>query len=196
MRHLIGGLVLYSLGMFPAEAALKEGDKAPDFTAKASLAGKEFNFSLQDALKKGPVVVYFYPSAYTNGCNIEAHTFAEDKEKFEAVGTSIIGVSQDSIERLNDYSADPEFCAGKFPVASDVDGSIAAAYDLPTLDLPPGFTDSRGDIVEHAATERTTFVIRPDSRIAVTLSSADDNIGPIDHVDQSLEMARELAAMK
>ncbi|MFL2769847.1 MAG: peroxiredoxin [Rhodospirillaceae bacterium] len=196
MRHLIGGLVLYSLGMFPAEAALKEGDKAPDFTAKASLAGKEFNFSLQDALKKGPVVVYFYPSAYTNGCNIEAHTFAEDKEKFEAVGTSIIGVSQDSIERLNDYSADPEFCAGKFPVASDVDGSIAAAYDLKTLDLPPGFKDSRGDIVEHAATERTTFVIRPDSRIAVTLSSADDNIGPIDHVDQSLEMARELAAMK
>ena len=196
MRHLIGGLVLYTLGMFPAEAALKEGDKAPDFTAKASLAGKEFNFSLQDALKKGPVVVYFYPSAYTNGCNIEAHTFAEDKEKFEAVGTSIIGVSQDSIERLNDYSADPEFCAGKFPVASDVDGSIAAAYDLKTLDLPPGFKDSRGDIVEHAATERTTFVIRPDSRIAVTLSSADDNIGPIDHVDQSLEMARELAAMK
>ena len=62
--------------------------------------------------------------------------------------------------------------------------------------LPPGFKDSRGDIVEHAATERTTFVIRPDSRIAVTLSSADDNIGPIDHVDQSLEMARELAAMK
>ena len=196
MRHLIGGLVLYSLGMFPAEAALKEGDKAPDFTAKASLAGKEFNFSLQDALKKGPVVVYFYPSAYTNGCNIEAHTFAEDKEKFEAVGTSIIGVSQDSIERLNDYSADPEFCAGKFPVASDVDGSIAVAYDLKTLDLPPGFKDSRGNIVEHAATERTTFVIRPDSRIAVTLSSADDNIGPIDHVDQSLEMARELAAMK
>ena len=196
MRHLIGGLVLYSLGMFPAEAALKEGDKAPDFTAKASLAGKEFNFSLQDALKKGPVVVYFYPSAYTNGCNIEAHTFAEDKEKFEAVGTSIIGVSQDSIERLNDYSADPEFCAGKFPVASDMDGSIAAAYDLKTLDLPPGFKDSRGDIVKHAATERTTFVIRPDSHIAATLSSADDNIGPIDHVDQSLEVARELAAMK
>ena len=93
--------------VIPAFAALKQGDSAPDFTAKASLAGKEFDFSLESALKKGPVVVYFYPSAFTGGCNIEAHTFAENKEKFDAAGASIIGVSRDSIARLNDFSADP-----------------------------------------------------------------------------------------
>ena len=108
----------------PAFAAMQPGDKASDFTAKASLAGKEFDFSLKAALAKGPVVVYFYPSAYTKGCNIEAHTFAENKEKFDAVGATIIGVSSDSIQRLNTFSADPEYCAGKFPVASDADGAI------------------------------------------------------------------------
>ncbi len=196
MKRFIAGVILSSVFVFPAFAALKEGDQAPDFTAKASLAGKEFNFSLTEALKKGPVVVYFYPSAYTRGCNIEAHTFAEDIEKFEAVDATIIGVSQDSIERLNDYSADPEFCAGKFPVASDVDGSITASYDLKNLDLPPGFEDTRGDVVRHAATERTTFVIAPDNTVAATLSSADDGIGPADHVAQSLAVVEELAAGK
>src|SRR5262245_50685357 len=101
------------------------GDSAPTFAAPASLAGKEFKFSLEEALKKGPVVVYFYPSAYTGGCNIEAHTFAEAKDQFDAAGATIIGVSHDSIARLNDYSADPEYCAGKFPVASDPDGPSA-----------------------------------------------------------------------
>jgi peroxiredoxin Q/BCP len=196
MKRLIAGVILSSVIVFPALAAMKEGDRAPDFTAKASLAGKEFNFSLNEALKTGPVVVYFYPSAYTRGCNIEAHTFAEDIEKFEAVNATIIGVSQDSIERLNDYSSDPEYCAGKFPVASDVDGSITASYDLKTLDLPPGFKDTRGDVVGHAFTERTTFVIAPDNTIAATLSSADDGISPADHVGQSLAVVEELAAVK
>ena len=81
MKRLITGIFLSSVIVFPALAALEEGDQAPDFTAKASLAGKEFYFSLNEALKKGPVVVYFYPSAYTNGCNIEAHTFAEEKNR-------------------------------------------------------------------------------------------------------------------
>jgi peroxiredoxin Q/BCP len=196
MKRLIAGVFLSSVIVFPALAALEEGDQAPDFTAKASLAGKEFYFSLNEALKKGPVVVYFYPSAYTNGCNIEAHTFAEEKKNFEAVNATIIGVSQDSIERLHDYSADPEYCAGKFPVASDMDGSIAAAYDLNTLNLPPGFEDTRGEVVKHAFTERTTFVITPGNSIAATLSSANDGIGPIDHVDQSLAMVKKIAAGK
>ena len=91
----------------PLIAALKAGDKAPAFSAKASLAGKEFNFSLEDALKKGPTVVYFYPSAYTKGCDLEAHTFAEQKDKFDAAGATIIGVSADSIARLDAFSADP-----------------------------------------------------------------------------------------
>src|SRR5271168_4428016 len=111
-------------------AAIKVGDMAPNFSARASLAGKEFNFSLQEALKKGPVVVYFYPSAYTRGCDLEAHTFAQEKDKFDAAGATIIGVSADSIKRLNMFSADPEYCAGKFPVASDAGQKIAASYNL------------------------------------------------------------------
>src|SRR5271163_1432647 len=119
MRKTCLGLTLAVLISLPVLAALKVADKAPDFAARASLAGKEFNFSLKDALKKGPVVVYFYPAAYTKGCNLEAHTFAENKDKFDAVHATIIGVSQDSIQRLNAFSADPDYCAGKFPVASD-----------------------------------------------------------------------------
>src|SRR4029077_18460254 len=111
-RFLVGAL-LSTVIAAPLFAALKQGEKAPDFSAKASLAGKEFNFSLKDVLKKGPVVVYFYPSAFTGGCNIGAPTFAENKEKFDAAGASIIGVSRDGIARLNAFSADPEYCAGK-----------------------------------------------------------------------------------
>src|SRR6202051_1168397 len=130
MKKLILGLAISALISLPVLAALKVGDKAPDFTARASLAGKEFNFSLQDALKKGPVVVYFYPSAFTKGCDLEAHTFAENKDKFDAAGATIIGVSADSIERLDAFSADPNYCAGKFPVASDATHQIATSYNL------------------------------------------------------------------
>ena len=123
MKRLLGGIFLAVLIGVPAYAALKAGGAAPDFSAKASLAGKEFDYSLKAALAKGPVVVYFYPSAFTGGCNIEAHTFAETKEKFDAAGATIIGVSRDSIARLNAFSADPQYCAGKIPVASDADAS-------------------------------------------------------------------------
>src|SRR3954452_1609022 len=102
----------------PAAAALKEGDAAPDFRAQASLAGKADAYSLKQALSKGPVVVYFYPSAYTSACNVQAHAFAVDYDKFAQAGASIVGVSLDSIERLNDFSKDPEYCNSRFPVAS------------------------------------------------------------------------------
>jgi len=124
MKKVFLGLVFSALAGFPILAALKVADKAPDFSARASLAGKEFTFSLPEALKKGPVVVYFYPSAYTRGCDLEAHTFAEEKDKFDAAGATIIGVSADSIARLDQFSADPDYCAGKFPVASDPDRKI------------------------------------------------------------------------
>src|SRR5271156_6146771 len=103
MKKLLLALALAGFAL-PASAALKMGDGAPDFAAPASLAGKEFSFSLQDALKKGPVVVYFYPSAFTKGCDIEAHTFAVSKDKFDALGVTTIGVSQDGIARLNQFS--------------------------------------------------------------------------------------------
>src|SRR5665213_4325021 len=150
MKTLCLSLVLSGLFSLPVPAALKPADQAPDFSARASLAGKEFGFSLQDALKKGPVVVYFYPSAYTKGCDIEAHTFAQEKEKFDAAGATIIGVSADSVARLNAFSADPEYCAGKFPVASDENRKIAGSYDLTVNEGKPDMKDVRGDEIGHA----------------------------------------------
>ena len=192
MKRFLVGVLLSSVIVIPAFAALKQGDKAPDFSAKASLAGKEFSFSLKDALKKGPVVVYFYPSAYTGGCNIEAHTFAENKEKFDAVGATIIGVSRDSITRLNAFSADPEYCAGKIAVASDADGKIADAYNLTKMNLKPGMKDTRGVEIDHEFTERTTFIVTPDNKVAAVLSSNDDKINPAQHVEKSLEAVQKL----
>src|SRR5258705_10396928 len=93
--------LLTTLSGLAQSKMLSKGDAASVFTAQASLAGSEFDFSLKTALAKGPVVVYFYPSAYTGGCDLEAHTFAELKDKFTAAGTTIIGVSADDIQRLN-----------------------------------------------------------------------------------------------
>lgn len=121
-KRFFWGLAISAAICIPAFAALKTGDRAPDFSAPASLAGKEIDFSLRAALKKGPVVVYFYPSAYTGGCDLEAHTFATQKDQFTAADATIIGVSEDSIARLDQFSADPSYCAGRFPVASDPEG--------------------------------------------------------------------------
>jgi peroxiredoxin len=196
VKNVLVGLIFSSALALPAMAALTTGASAPDFSAPASVAGKDYEFSLEDALKKGPVVVYFYPSAYTGGCNIEAHTFAINMDKFAAAGTSVVGVSHDSIARLNDYSADPEYCAGKFPVASDPDGAIAKSFDLKVMDKQAGAKDTRGVDIDHAFTERTTFVIAPDRKIVAVYSSADDKISPADHVTKSLEAVKGLAPSK
>jgi peroxiredoxin len=193
MKQFVVGVLLTGLAAIPALAALKTGEKAPDFTAKASLAGKEFTFSLKDALKKGPVVVYFYPSAFTAGCNVEAHTFSENKEKFDAAHASIIGVSQDSIARLNMFSADPEYCAGKISVASDPDGSIAKAYGLTKSDPRAGTKDSKGMEIDHAFTERTTFIVKPDGTISSVFSTNDEKVTPAQHVEKSLAAVQALA---
>jgi len=172
----------------PAFAALEQGDSAPDFTAPASLAGKEFKFSLKDSLKKGPVVVYFYPSAYTQGCNVQARTFSVNQEKFAAAGATIVGVSLDSIERLNQFSADAEYCAGKFPVASDADGSIAKAYELNVRQVGAGFKDTKGNQVDHGLAERTTFIVTPDGKIAATIGG----MTPTENVMKALEAVQQL----
>ena len=192
MNKLWVGLGLSVLLSLPLLAALKAGEKAPDFSAQGSLAGKEFYFSLENALKKGPVVVYFFPSAFTKGCDLEAHTFAEQKEKFDAAGATIIGVSADSIERLNTFSSDPKYCAGKFPVASDRDGKIAASYNLNKAAVKPGMQDVRGVVIDHDLIERTTFVIGKDHKIVATLSSKDDGLSPDAHVEKSLAIVQQL----
>src|ERR1700744_4651409 len=96
MKTILFCCLLSTAAAAPALAALKAGDRAPDFTAQASLAGKAFTFSLPGALKKGPAVFYFYPSAYTGGCNVHAHTFAEDHDQFPAAGATVVGVSLDT----------------------------------------------------------------------------------------------------
>jgi len=194
MKLALPALVVCTLLAVPIIAALKASDPAPDFSAKASLSGKEFSYSLRAALKKGTVVVYFYPSAYTRGCDVEAHAFAQSKEKFDAAGATIIGVSADSIERLNQFSADPDYCAGKFPVASDPDHKIADSYQLTAQEARAGAKDVRGVEIGHAFIERTTFVIGKDQRIVATLSSAEDKLTPDQHVSKALEIVQKLSA--
>lgn len=190
-RLLMIGLLSGAIAL-PAAAALKQGDKAPEFQTQASLDGKEFTFSLKDALKKGPVVVYFYPSAYTGGCNVQAHTFAVNHEKFAAAGASIVGVSLDNIARLNDFSADPEYCAGKIPVASDAAGDIAKSYDLAVKAGAPGAKDTRGAEIGHGFAERTTFIVTPDGKIAATIGG----VSPTENVQKALEAVQQLSSKK
>ncbi len=183
--------VLWSIACaVPALAALKEGDSAPEFKTQASLAGKEFTFSLKDALKNGPVVVYFYPAAFTGGCNLQAHTFAVNDAKFKAAGATIIGVSLDKIATLDEFSADPEYCAGKIPVASDADGTIARSYDLKVTEARAGMKNTRGADLDHGLAQRTTFVVTPDGKIAATLGG----LSPKDNVDKTLEAVQALAS--
>jgi thioredoxin-dependent peroxiredoxin len=190
MKRLLFGALLMSVVALPAMAALKEGDSAPQFEARASLAGKDFTFSLKKALRKGPVVVYFYPSAYTGGCDIEAHTFAVDSAKFATAGATIIGVSLDSIERLNDFSADPKYCAGKFATASDTGGAISKSYDIEVQQGAAGLKDVRGVEIGHGFADRTTFVIGRDGKIVSVIS----NVSPAEHVAKALEVVQQLQA--
>lgn len=196
MRHfsltpiLFCGLLLSAVSL-PAHAALKEGDAAPDFNAQASLAGKSFTYSLKNALAKGTVVVYFYPSAYTSGCNIQAHEFAVNHDKFTAANATIIGVSLDSIERLNSFSADPAYCAGKIPVASDAGGKIAKSYDLTVMGLAwinSWIKDTRGISIGHGFAERTTFIVTSDGKIAATIGG----LAPEANVKKALEVVQKL----
>jgi peroxiredoxin len=150
----------------PAIAALKPGSTAPDFTTQATLAGRPFTFKLADALKSGPVVLYFYPAAFTPGCTVEAHDFAEATERFKALGATVIGVSHDSIDTLNKFSVSE--CRSKFAVASDADKRISKAYDAQLL-----FT---------SMTNRTSYVIAPTGRILYEYTALD----PDKHVENTL----------
>ena len=175
--------------ILPAIAALQPGADAPVFEARASLDGEAFDFSLANALESGTVVVYFYPSAYTNGCNIQAHEFSVNMDAFEAAGASVVGVSLDSIERLNVFSADPDYCAGKLAVASDPEGEIARTYGLNVRDPREGATDTRGESIDHGFAERVTFIVTSDGKIAETIGG----VSPFDNVQKALETVQQLA---
>ena len=192
MDHTMNKQLLVLMGAaalaLPALAALDAGDSAPLFEARASLGGNEFDFSLSNALNDGTVVVYFFPSAYTNGCNIQAHEFAENMDSFTAAGATVIGVSLDSIERLNDFSADPNYCAGKLAVASDTNGDIARSYGLNIRPEREGAVDTRGVAIDHGFAERTTFIVTPDGHIAETIGG----ISPLENVQRSLAAVQGL----
>ena len=170
MKRLLTSVVmLAALAAVPAHAALKTGAKAPDFTAQASQAGKPFTFSLKAQLKKGPVVLYFYPAAFTSGCNIEAHDFAEATDQYKALGATVIGVSHDGIEQLNKFSADTRYCSGKFPVAADPTGAVIKSYDA-VLPIKPEYAN------------RTSYVIAPNGTILYEYTALD----PTKHVENTM----------
>jgi peroxiredoxin Q/BCP len=162
----LGLLAAFALPAGFAYAALKPGDAAPDFTTQATLAGKPFTFALAQALKSGPVVLYFYPAAFTKGCTVEAHDFAEATEKFTALGATVIGVSHDDIDTLNKFSVSE--CRNKFAVASDADLKIAKAYDARLL--------------VSSYSNRTSYVIAPTGKILYAYSA----LNPDKHVENTL----------
>lgn len=190
MKRLLVLLMATTIATAPALAELEVGDVAPAFEARASLDGKEFDYSLRNALDDGAVVVYFYPSAYTQGCNIQAHEFSVNMDKFAAAGASVIGVSLDSIERLNDFSADPEYCAGNLAVASDESGAIAASYGIAVGGAREGAKDTRGIEIGHGFAERKTFIVTPDGKVADTIGG----VSPMENVRLSLAAVQKLAA--
>ena len=167
LPHLLVGL----LAAVPAAAALKVGDPAPDFRAQASQGGQVSSFSLLAALKRGPVVLYFYPAAFTPGCTTEAHEFADAVDQFQALGASVVGVSHDSIEVLNKFSTSE--CRGKFPVAADTDQAIMKSYDSIMPSNP-----------ERA--NRTSYVITPEGKVFHSFTD----------LKPDLHVANALAAVK
>lgn len=159
----------------PARAALDIGEKAPDFAAPAALAGKQFRFSLSETLAKGPVVLYFFPAAFTAGCSAEAHEFAEATDKFAALGATVIGVSTDDIDTQVKFSS--QACQGKFPVASDADKTLIKSYDASMMIMP-----------DYA--NRVSYVIAPNARIIYNYQS----LNPSKHVQNTLAALRDWEA--
>ena len=174
-RAALAAALLSSALALPAAAALKPGDKAPAFSAQAAVGGNEFAFNLAEALKKGPVVLYFYPKAFTQGCTVEAHQFAEAADSFKQMGATLIGMSKDDIGTVKKFSESE--CRNKFPVAADPDMAVIKAYDVvwnppqaPTMEL----------------SNRTSYVIAPDGKIIYEYTA----LAPDEHV------ANTLAAVK
>ncbi|SAL39177.1 redoxin domain-containing protein [Caballeronia terrestris] len=163
------GLAVYALVAF---ATLKPGDHAPSFVAQASLGGNVYDYSLADELKKGPVVLYFYPAAFTKGCTIEAHEFAEAVDQYKAEGATVIGVSHDNIDTLKRFSVSE--CRSKFPVAADAESKIIKSFDA---SMPMTATMAN----------RVSYVIAPDGTVIYEYTS----LSPEKHVSNTLQALRE-----
>ena len=183
MQRLFASLALCGVlaAASPALAALKVGDKAPDFTATAALAGNDYTFSLAKALKKGPVVLYFFPAAFTSGCTAEAHEFAEATPEFEKLGATVIGVTAGNVDKIKAFSK--EECRDKFAVAAAPDG-LVKSYDV-------GFK-AVGVPMPGGLSNRTSYVIAPNGKILMAYT--DGNFAG--HVTQSLDAVKAYKAKK
>ncbi|MCA1324411.1 peroxiredoxin [Herbaspirillum sp. alder98] len=170
-------LVAAVLTAAPAGAVLKPGEKAPDFSAPSSLGGQVSTFSLASALKNGPVVLYFYPAAFTAGCTVEAHLFAEATDRYKALGATVIGVSADNIETLNKFSVSA--CRSKFAVVADVDQKVMKAYD-----------SVLNKNAERAS--RTSYVIAPDRSVIYEYT----DMNPEKHVENTMHALEQWSGKK
>jgi len=170
MRMLLFALAAASLAVTPATAALKVGAKAPDFTTTGAVGGKEFKLHLAQELKKGPIVLYFFPKAFTSGCTAEAHAFSESIGDFKKAGAQVIGMSADNLATLKDFST--KECRSAFPVASATPAT-QKAYDVAWA-AHPGITT------------RTSYVIDKKGKIVMVH----------DDLDFSQHVAKTLTAVK
>ena len=169
MRKLFAGLIAAVLAI-PAQAALPVGAKAPDFTTTGAVGGKEFKLHLADQLKKGPVVLYFFPKAFTSGCTAEAHAFSESIGDFKKAGAQVIGMSADDLKTLHDFST--KECRSAFPVAT-ASPQIQKAYDVAWAAHP-------------GVTTRTSYIIGKNGKVAMVH----------DDLDFSQHVSKSLAAVK
>lgn len=172
MRKLLLGLGLTVMMSSPANAALPTGSKAPDFTTTGAIGGKPFRLHLADQLRKGPVVLYFFPKAFTKGCTLEAHAFSEASKEFRKAGAQVIGMSSDDLPTLKRFSV--EACRNAFPVATAT-AETQKAYDVAWAEHP-------------GLTTRTSYVIDRNGRVVMV----HDDLDWSQHVAKSLEAVKSL----
>ena len=172
MKKSLASILLLLPFVSPSYAALDVGDAAPNFTVPAAIGGKVYSFKLSDSLAKGPVVLYFFPAAFSVGCSIEAHEFAESMAKFEALGATVIGVSSDDIDTLGKFSV--QACQGRFPVASDSTQAVMKSYDA-VMQTRPDYAN------------RISYVIAPNGKVVYNYQS----LNPSRHVEKTLAALKD-----
>ncbi len=170
-KTVMAAILLIASGL-PARGALDIGERAPNFTTPAAKAGNTFSYTLAEQLAKGPVVLYFFPAAFTEGCSIEANEFAEAIGKFESLGATVVGVSGDDIDTLSKFSV--KACNGRFPVASDESKSIMKSFDA-VMQTRPDFAN------------RVSYLIAPNGNVVYSYLS----LNPSRHVEKTLGALRD-----
>jgi peroxiredoxin len=162
----------------PALAALNVNDAAPDFTLSGFQGGRPITFSLNQALKNGPVVLYFFPAVHTGGCNVEAHLFAEAADDFKREGATVVGVTAGNLDQLQVFSNETQYCSGKFPVIADTGLKVAKEYKAANLFALAGMSD------------RTSYVIAPDHHVVMAYSAS----SPTKHVESTMDGVKKWKA--